>query len=301
MQTRSASLSLPVEQATSRAPRNASTAMVLRIVRHPLGAVGLVITCAVMLLALLAPQLAPYDPIHQFYGQELRPPSAQHLLGTDEFGRDILSRIIYGARVSLMVGLVAVLLGGLVGVTTGLLAGYGGGWVDALIMRLYDGLLAFPAILLGIAVATVLGPGAINAAIALAIVSVPQFARIARASMLTEKGKDYVAAARALGAADSRIVFTHVLPNSISPLIVQLTLAMAYAVLLEASLSFLGLGAQPPEPSWGSMLSASHHYLRQAPWYGVFPGIVLSLLLLGLNFLSDGVRDALNPRLINTS
>ncbi len=245
MRTSSVSVPVPAERVPTRPAQSAIAAMALRIVRHPLGGIGLILTCAILLLAVLAPLLAPYDPIRQIHGRELQPPSAEHILGTDEFGRDILSRIIYGSRISLMVGLVAVLLGGVMGVTTGLLAGYEGGWVDSIIMRFYDGLLAFPAILLGIAVATVLGPGAINAAIALAIVSVPQFARIARASMLTEKGKDYVTAARALGAGDRRLVFAHVLPNSISPLVVQLALAMAYAVLLEASLSFLGLGAQP--------------------------------------------------------
>lgn len=266
-----------------------------RVWANPAGAVGLVITVVLALVAILAPYLALYDPIRQVAGTELRPPSAQHPFGTDELGRDVLSRIIYGSRVSLMVGLMAVALGSLVGVTTGLAAGYFGGWVDDLMMRLYDSLLAFPAILLGIAVAAVMGPGAVNAAIALAIISVPQFARITRSCVLIERGKDYVIAARALGAKDERIIVRHILPNIFAPVLIQLTLAMAYAVLLEAGLSFLGLGAQPPEPSWGSMLSASRTYLRQAPWYGVFPGIAISLLLLGLNFLTDGVRDALDP------
>ena len=168
-------------------------------------------------------------------------------------------------------------------------------------MRFYDALMAFPAILLGIAVATVLGPGVINAAIAVGIVSMPQFARIARAAMLAEKAKEYVSAARTLGASDTRIIFRHVLPNASSPVLVHMSLAMAFAVLLEASLSFLGLGAQPPEPSWGSMLNTSRAFLRRAPWYGIAPGVFLSLLLLALNLLADAVRDALDPRQINLS
>ena len=282
-----------IQRADARGP--ARRGALGRVWASPVGAVGLVVTIVLALVAILAPYLAPYDPIWQIPGTELRPPSAQHPCGTDELGRDVLSRIIYGSRVSLMVGLMAVTLGSLVGVMTGLAAGYFGGWVDDLVMRLYDSLLAFPAILLGIAVASVMGPGAVNAAIALAIVSVPQFARITRACVLCEREKEYVVAARALGAKDERILGRHILPNIFAPVLMQLTLAMAYAVLLEAGLSFLGLGAQPPEPSWGSMLSASRTYLRQAPWYGVFPGVAISLLLLGLNFLADGVRDALDP------
>ena len=267
-----------------------------RIWTHPAGRIGILITILLILVAAGSPLLAPQNPIHQVPGRELRPPSELNWLGTDELGRDILSRIIWGSRVSLIVGLLAVALGSTVGVLSGLIAGYLGGWVDAVIMRLTDSLLAFPAILLGIAVATVLGPGATNAAIALAIVSVPQFARIARACVLTERGKDYVLAALALGARDSRVLAVHILPNGLAPLLIQLSLAMAYAVLLEAGLSFLGLGAQPPEPSWGQMLSTARNYLRQAPWYGVFPGVALTILLFGLNFLADGVRDALDPR-----
>jgi peptide/nickel transport system permease protein len=204
---------------------------------------------------------------------------------------------VYGSRISLFVGVLAVVIGSVVGVSSGLAAGYRGGWLDAAIMRVWDTLLAFPAILLGIAVAAILGPGVTNAAIALAIISIPQFSRITRASVLGEKQKDYVQAARCIGVGDVKIALRHIFPNTVSPLLVQLSLAMAYAVLLEAGLSFLGLGTQPPEPSWGSMLNTSRAYLRQAPWYAVFPGIALSILLLGLNFLSDALRDALDPRL----
>lgn len=267
-----------------------------RVWRNPLGAIGVIVVALVMTVALLAPVIAPYEPYVQYSGRELAPPSWQHLLGADELGRDILSRLIYGTRISLLVGIVSVALGVGVGMTAGLLAGYLGGWVESAIMRVCDAVLAFPAILLGIAVAVILGPGVANAAIAVGIISIPQFSRISRASVLVEKEKDYVQATRAEGLGDLAIVFRHVLPNTLAPLLIQMTLAMAYAVLLEAGLSFLGLGAQPPEPSWGSMLNTSRNYLCQAPWYGVFPGVALSLLLLGLNFLSDAVRDALDPR-----
>jgi peptide/nickel transport system permease protein len=224
-------------------------------------------------------------------------PSHRFLLGTDNLGRDLLVRIAYGARISLLVGVVAVAIGSVVGVISGLAAGYVGGWLDAVIMRLWDVLLAFPAILIGIAIAAMLGPGVTNAAIALAVVSIPQFSRITRASVLAEKQREYVQAARAIGVRSAAIAWRHILPNTVSPLLVQLSLAMGYAVLLEAGLSFLGLGAQPPEPSWGGMLNASRTYLRDAPHYAIFPGLALSLLLLGLTFLSDALRDALDPKL----
>ena len=267
-----------------------------RVLRNPLGVIGVSVVGVLMMVAVLAPVLAPYDPYVQYAGRELAPPLGQHALGTDELGRDTLSRLIYGTRISLLVGIVSVALGIGAGVTTGLTGGYWGGWVEGAMMRVWDALLAFPAILLGIAVATVLGPGLVNAAVAVGIINIPQFSRISRASVLTEKEKEYVLAARAAGLGDLRIVFRHVLPNTLAPLLIQATLAMAYAVLLEAGLSFLGLGAQPPEPSWGSMLDSSRSYLREAPWYGIFPGLALSLLLLGLNFLADAVRDALDPR-----
>jgi peptide/nickel transport system permease protein len=268
-----------------------------RLLRSPTGAIGLAIMLLLVLTALFAPVIAPYDPLAQHPGAELAVPSGSYWVGTDEFGRDVFSRIVYGSRISLIVGVLAVVAGGVVGISTGLAAGYFGGWLDACIMRLWDSLLAFPAILLGIAVAAVLGPGVTNAALALAIVSVPQFSRITRAAVLGEKQREYVQAARCIGGGDGRIVLRHVLPNTVSPLLVQLSLAMAYAVLLEAGLGFLGLGTQPPDPSWGSMLNASRAYLRQAPWYAIFPGIALSTLLVGLNFLSDALRDALDPKL----
>jgi peptide/nickel transport system permease protein len=270
-----------------------------RLLHSPTGVLGLAVMTLLVLTAIFAPLIAPYDPLAQHAGAELAVPSSTYWVGTDEFGRDIFSRIVYGSRISLLVGVLAVVVGGFIGVSTGLAAGYWGGWLDACIMRLWDTLLAFPAILLGIGVAAVLGPGVTNAAFALAIVSIPQFSRITRASVLGEKQREYIQAARCIGVGDWRIVVRHLLPNTVSPLLVQLSLAMAYAVLLEAGLGFLGLGTQPPDPSWGSMLNASRAYLRQAPWYAVFPGIALSMLLLGLNFLSDALRDALDPKLTN--
>jgi peptide/nickel transport system permease protein len=291
---------LPVGGALTRSmprPRGMLLTTLGRLVRNPAGAFGLGTITLLFLIAIFAPIVAPYDPLEQDGSAELMGPSAAHPFGTDELGRDLLSRIIFGSRTSLMVGVLAVTLGSLIGVTSGLAAGYVGGGLDTLIMRLWDVLLAFPAILIGIAIAAMLGPGATNAAIALAIVSIPQFSRITRASVLGEKQRDYVQAARSIGVRNVSIAVRHILPNTVSPFLVQLSLAMGYAVLLEAGLSFLGLGTQPPDPSWGGMLNASRTYLRDAPYYAIFPGIALSLLLLGLNFLSDALRDALDPKL----
>lgn len=272
---------------------------VWRALRNPAGAIGVTVLLFFSGVAFVAPYVSPYDPVIQHAGDELLSPRTTYLLGTDEFGRDILSRIIYGARISLSVGLISVAIGFAFGATSGLISGYIGGRVDNVINRLWDCLLAFPVILLGIAVVLVTGPGAVNAAIAVGISNIPIFARLARAVALTEKERDYTHAARALGSRQARIVFRHLLPNALSPLLVQSAVAMAFAVLLEASLSFLGLGAQPPEPSWGSMLSISRQFLRVAWWYGVFPGTALTFLLIGLNYFSDAVRDAFDPRQIN--
>lgn len=269
-----------------------------RVLRNPAGSIGLLVLLCFCGVAVLAPVLSPHDPVAQHAGDELLSPRARYLLGTDEFGRDILSRILHGTRISLGVGLLSVAIGFAFGATSGLVAGYLGGRVDALVNRLWDCLLAFPVILLGVAVVLVTGPGAVNAALAVGISNIPIFARLARACALTEKERDYTHAARALGGGQARIVFRHLLPNALSPLLVQSAVAMAFAVLLEASLSFLGLGAQPPEPSWGSMLSYSRQFLRVAWWYGVFPGLALTLLLVGLNFFSDAVRDGFDPRQI---
>jgi peptide/nickel transport system permease protein len=273
--------------------------VLVRICRNPMGAFGLSIVLIMALLAVLAPAVAPYSPIAQHPGQELRPPGAEFWLGSDDLGRDLLSRILFGARVSFVVGIVATALGASAGVSTGLLSGYVGGWVDSVIMRFYDALLAFPGVIIGIAVISILGPSTLNVAYALALGGMPFFARLMRSCVLSERERDYVYAARCIGARDGRIMFRHVLPNALAPLIVQLSLAMGFAVLAEAGLSFLGLGTQPPEPSWGSMLYDSRAYLREAPWYGLWPGVALSILLVALNYLSDALREALDPRRAN--
>jgi peptide/nickel transport system permease protein len=279
--------------------QNPLIAALTRTVRNPVGASGLIILVVLALIAAGAPLLAPYGPVEQHPGDELARPSAKYILGADNLGRDLLSRIIWGSRVSFFVGVMAVLLGATVGVSTGLLAGYLGGWVDAAIMRVYDALLAFPTILLGIAVVAVLGAGGPNVAIAIALAQMPTFARLTRSLVQTERERDYVLAARSLGVPSSRIMRRHVLPNSLGPLLVQMSLAMGFSVLAESSLSFLGLGTLPPEPSWGGMLNDSRAHLRQAPWFGIWPGVALASLLVGLNYFSDALRDALDPRRIN--
>ena len=264
-----------------------------------MGLFGASVLAVLVVAAVGAPLLSPYDPLAQHAGSELLPPSARFLLGTDNLGRDLLSRIIFGSRTSLLVGVLAVGLGATVGILTGLAAGYLGGAVDAVIMRFYDALLSFPAILLGVGVVAVLGPGMLSVAYALAIASLPGFARLMRSRVLTERERDYVLAAKCIGATDARIMGVHVLPNAIAPLLIQISLAMAFSVLAESALSFLGLGTQPPQPSWGTMLNESRAYLRTAPGFGIFPGIALASLLLGLNFFADALRDALDPRRVN--
>jgi peptide/nickel transport system permease protein len=270
-----------------------------RTVRNPFGVFGLSVLGLLVFCALAAPVISPYDPLEQHVGAELRPPGLEYLLGTDNLGRDLLSRIIYGSRASLLVGVVAVALGAGIGIATGLAAGYFGGIVDTVIMRFYDALLSFPAILLGIAVVSVIGTGMLPVAYALAIASLPTFARLMRSRVLAERERDYVLAAQCCGASDQRIMWLHVLPNAVAPLLIQISLAMGFSVLAESALSFLGLGTQPPDPSWGSMLNESRAYLRTVPTFGIFPGVALAILLLGLNFLADALRDALDPRRTN--
>jgi peptide/nickel transport system permease protein len=265
------------------------------MLRNPLGTVGLLIILGLTVVALAAPLLAPANPLAMNKPDQFSPPSSQYLFGSDEFGRDILSRVIYGARISLGAGAAAVLVATSIGVPLGLLAGYFGGRVDTLIMRLLDCLLAFPAILLAMAIVGVLGPSSLNAMIAVAIVSIPAFSRLTRGSTLSQREKEYVEAARALDAGDGYIMFRTILPNCFAPIIVQMTVAAAYAVLLEAGLSFLGLGTKPPEASWGSMLNTGRAYLHRAPWYGIFPGLAITMLVLSLNFVADVLQQALDP------
>lgn len=263
---------------------------------HRSGMVGLLIILVMAGVALAAPILAPYDPLEMHAEARFSPPSLTYPMGTDEFGRDILSRIIYGSRIAFGVGLTSVGIATIIGVTTGLIAGYAEGAFDAVIMRFFDAVLAFPAILLAIIILAVLGPGALNAILAIAIVNIPAFARLARANMLVEKNKDYVDAAKAIGSKPTRIVFRNIFPNTVSTILVLITVSVASAVLLESALSFLGLGTPLPAPSWGSMLSIGRGYLYMAPWYGIFPGLAIALLVMGFYLLGDGLRDALDPR-----
>ncbi|HIG52384.1 MAG TPA: ABC transporter permease [Candidatus Handelsmanbacteria bacterium] len=264
--------------------------------KQRLALIGGGILCMLLLMALLAPVLAPQDPLAQDLYQRLQPPSTDHWFGTDDFGRDILSRIIYGSRISLRIGLIAISLALTGGTLFGLVAGYRGGMVDMLIMRLMDLMLAFPSILLAIAIVAVIGPGIENAILAVSIVLVPQFARLVRSSVLTVREATYVEAARALGATESRLLFYSILPNCTAPLIVQATLGLGTAILDAAGLSFLGLGAQPPVPEWGAMLSGGRELLLRAPWVMTFPGLAIFTVVLGLNLFGDGLRDALDPK-----
>jgi peptide/nickel transport system permease protein len=257
---------------------------------------------AIVLLAVVtasfAPLIAPYDPLKANLREMLRPPSLRHPLGTDELGRDILSRIIYGSRISLTLGVVSVGIGLMGGLPLGAVGAYYGGAADLVIMRFIDILLAFPAILLAIVVVSILGPGLYNAMIAVGVAQLPIYARLIRSVVLSIKEKDFVEAARALGAGDSWILFRHIVPNAMAPIIVQATLNIASAILSAAALGFLGLGAQPPTPEWGTMLSKGRVYLRVAPHVTTFPGLAILLTVLGFNLLGDGLRDALDPRMV---
>lgn len=247
--------------------------------------------------AVLAPVLAPYDPTDQRLEIMLSPPGAGHLLGTDELGRDILSRLLYGARLSLGVRIFAVAISLLAGVGLGLLAGYRGGWVDGLTIPVVDGLLAFPALVLALAITAVLGPNLKNVMIAIGIVGIPGFARLVRGKVLTVRGQEFVEAARASGVGDVRLIARHILPNVLALIMVHASLRVAFAILAEAGLSFLGLGTQPPTPSWGAILNTGRQYLEMAPWLSVGPGVAILLTTLSFNFLGDGLREALDPRL----
>ncbi len=267
-----------------------------RFLRHKLAMAGLIVVVAFILVALLAPWIAPYDPIATSWARIRRPPSELHWLGTDENGRDVLSRLIWGARASLMAGVVSVLGAMLIGVPIGLLAGLAGGWVDALLSRIADAMLSVPFLILAIALAAFLGPALENAMLAIAITASPVFVRLARGMALDARSTDWVEAARALGNPPWRTALVHVLPNIIPPLMVQATLAIAEAIIAEAALSFLGLGQQPPAPSWGSMLNSAQRFLETAPWLAIAPGAAIFVVVLAFNLVGDGLRDALDPR-----
>ncbi len=261
-----------------------------------LAPVGVAVVLLAIVTALFAPALSPHDPLKQDLGNTLAAPSLAHLLGTDNVGRDVLARVIWGTRVSLVAGFVAVALATLAGGLIGLVAGYWGGRADGVLMRLMDAVLSFPPLVLALALGAVLGAGLTGVLIALGVVYTPTFARLTRGQVLSITAREYVEAARALGAPGWRIAWRHVLPNATAPIVVQASLSVAFAILAEASLSFLGLGIQPPAPSWGSMINAGRGYLQQAPWIVFGPGAALFVTVVGLNFVGDAIRDALDPR-----
>jgi peptide/nickel transport system permease protein len=277
-----------VESPTRRALR--------RLARRKGAMVALAIILLLVALAILAPYISPYDPTKQSWSLVRKAPSGANWFGTDEVGRDILTRILYGARASLLAGVISVAIAIAVGVPVGLAAGYAGGLLDGIISRFTDAMLACPFLILAIALAAFLGPSLGNAMIAIGITATPIFVRLTRGQVLSVKSEDYVEAARAIGNPHWRIAFRHILPNVLPQLLVQATLTIATAIIAEASLSFLGLGQQPPAPSWGSMLNSAQRFLTTAPWMAVWPGLAIFLTVLSFNLLGDGLRDALDPR-----
>ena len=279
------------------APRGTISDLWRRFRKNRLGLLGMGVVLALAVVALLAPLIAPYGPNGQNYGELLQPPGAGHWMGTDELGRDVLSRVLYGARISLLAGAISVAVALGFGLPIGLCSGYYRGFLDeVIVMRLTDAMQAFPFLILALALAAAFGPGFINAMVAVGIGFTPGFIRVVRAQVLAQREQDYVQAARAMGATDLRIMFLHILPNSLAPILVQASLAMAAAVIFEAGLSYLGLGTQPPTPSWGSMLKIAQGYLVQASWMAVWPGVAIFIAVMGFNLLGDGIRDMMDPR-----
>jgi peptide/nickel transport system permease protein len=270
-------------------------AILQRLKRNRLAFLGAVVISLIILVAIFAPLIAPHHYARQVLEDRFRPPSLEYPLGTDHLGRCVFSRIIYGARIALAVGIIIVGIQGSIGITLGLISGYYGGRIDNVIMRAVDVMLAFPAIVLALAIAAVLGPGLFNIMVALGVIGWSDYARVVRGQVLSVKENDYIEAVRAAGAHDLRIIFRHILPNVMAPVIVMATLGMA--LLAASALSFLGLGAQPPMPDWGAILADGRGALRRAPWIATFPGLAIMITVLGFNFLGDGLRDALDPRL----
>ncbi len=267
--------------------------------RNRRAVVGGIILLIIIFMAVFAPYVTTHDPVRQNIRNQLKPPSREHIFGTDQFGRDIYSRVVYGARLSLRVGFLSISFALVVGCLLGLISGYYGGWLDMLIMRIIDILLALPGFLLALSIVAALGPGLENVIMAIGVSYVPSFARMMRSSVLATRELDYVDAAQALGASDWRIIFLHILPNSLSPIIVLTTLSMAGAVLSAAGLSFLGMGAQPPTPEWGSMIATARGFIRVSHWPVTIPGLAIFTTVMCLNLVGDGLRDALDPRLKN--
>ena len=267
------------------------------ILANPLNLLALALIAVFALCALLAPVIAPYDPLAQELSQRLRPPSPEHWLGTDSLGRDIASRILYGARISLIIGVVVVASAGVVGTAIGLIAGYAGGLVDEALMRLTEVFLAFPALILAMAIAGALGPSLTNAIIAIAAVTWAVYARLTRGQILSLRRREFVEAARAIGASRTRIVVRHLLPNALAPLMIQGSFDLGSSIIAAAGLSFIGFGAQPPTPEWGVMISEGRNYISTQPWLSLFPGLAILLAVGSFNLLGDGLRDAFDPRL----
>lgn len=281
-----------------RAKPQSEWRVVLRQLRRNRTAmIGAAILIIEVVLAIGAPVIAPYDPLDQNPRAALQAPSRDHLMGTDDTGRDLLSRVIWGARISLRVGIVSVLIGGGIGILLGVIAGYRGGWLDNLIMRFMDLLLAFPGILLALGIIAILGPGLSNVMLAVGISSIPAYTRVARGSTLAMRQREFVTSARSIGAKDRRIMLRYILPNVLPPLVVLATLGIAGAILTAAGLSFIGLGAVPPTPEWGAILTLGRKYINQAWWYTTFPGVAIMITVLGINMLGDALRDALDPKL----
>jgi len=267
-----------------------------RLLRRPAAVIACAVVIGFIAMALAAPGLAPFDPNATDFRAVRKAPSDVHRLGTDEVGRDVLSRLIWGARASLLAGVIPVTIAVVVSIPLGLLSGYAGGWVDGVIMRITDAMLAIPFLIVAIALAAFLGPSLSNAMIAIGIATVPIFVRLGRGTVRVLKTEEYVEAARAMGGSHGRIAVRHILPNMLPPILVQVSITVAAAIIAEASLSFLGLGQQPPAPSWGSMLNAAQRYISQAPWMALYPGLMIFAIVMALNVLGDGVRDALDPR-----
>ena len=267
------------------------------LIKNRLALVGIIIVTCVVLAAVFAPLIQGYDPLDQNIADRLQTPTLQHIFGTDQFGRDVWARIVNGARIALLVGVIAVGIGVLFGLPIGAIAGYYRGWLDQIIMRAMDALLAVPPILMALVIVAILGGSLFNVMIAIGFVYIPRFARVIRGSVLSEREKEYVEAAKMVGESDLSILFRQILPNCLSPLIVQATVFIAYAILTEAALSFLGLGVAPPEPSWGSMLNEARLFIESDPLLAIIPGISISFTVLGFNLLGDGLRDILDPRL----
>ena len=284
------------ERADVRKSRGMARTILSTFARNRTALLGVIVIVALSLAAVFAPLISPADPLHMDFDALMQPPSMDHPAGTDSLGRDNLSRIIWGGRVSLQVGVLSMVIATVIGVSAGLAAGYYGRWIDTIIMRIVDAILAFPALLLAILMVAVLGPSLRNAMFAIAVVFIPSFARVTRANTLSIREKEYVEGARAIGASATRIMLRTILPNTLSTVIVQVSLGMSYAILIEAGLSFLGLGIQPPTPSWGYMLATGREFITLAWWLTTFPGLAIFVTVLSWNFIGDGLREALDPR-----